>query len=62
MFKALVQHIISGGILSKTNLSARIRIFYRKYEKKILHKVLLTTNCDITCSTHPVLANGTGTK
>ena len=39
MFKALVQHIISGGILSKTNLSARIKIFYRKYEKKILHKV-----------------------
>ena len=39
-FPLMAQHIISGGILYKTNLSARIKMLYRKYVKKILHNVL----------------------
>ena len=35
----MAQQVIIGGILYKTKLSARVKMFYRKYVKKILHKV-----------------------
>ena len=61
-FPLMAQHIISGGILYKTNLSARIKMLYRKYVKKILHKVL-AYNKSWYNLLHPLsLANGTGTK
>ena len=61
-FPLMAQHIISGGILYKTNLSARIKMLYRKYVKKILHKVLAYNKLWYNLL-HPLsLANGTGTK
>ena len=58
----LAQHIISGGIIYKTNLSARRKMFYRKYVKKILLKVLAYNKLWYNLFHPHSLANGTGTK